>query len=166
MVNIANLKLPLPLIKKSSFVYISNPHNGFIFIKSLTLIRLDGYQIDTCLLFIPYSLHCFRSESEQLNRNRVKRVKQDRTFFKVKLYSEEVKLLLTRGVWQSWFLENLAFLFLLKKRWIKDKQTDRQKEKRQTDENRKRQKGKYTKRKKDKQKKRKKKDKKNKRIKE
>ena len=163
MVNIANLKLPLPLIKKSSFVYISNPHNGFIFIKSLTLIRLDGYQIDTCLLFIPYSLHCFRSESEQLNRNRVKRVKQDRTFFKVKLYSEEVKLLLTRGVWQSWFLENLAFLFLLKKRWIKDKQTDRQKEKRQTDENRKRQKGKYTKRKKDKQKKRKKKDKKNKR---
>ena len=142
MVNIANLKLPLPLIKKSSFVYISNPHNGFIFIKSLTLIRLDGYQIDTCLLFIPYSLHCFRSESEQLNRNRVKRVKQDRTFFKVKLYSEEVKLLLTRGVWQSWFLENLAFLFLLKKRWIKDKQTDRQKEKRKTDKNRKRQKDK------------------------
>ena len=50
--------------------------NLIIFIFSLywilTLFRLDGYQIDTCLPFSFYLLQGFLSESEQPYRNRVK----------------------------------------------------------------------------------------------
>ena len=38
----------------------------------LTLFRSDGYQFDTCLPFSLYLRHGFRSESEQIHRNRVK----------------------------------------------------------------------------------------------
>ena len=41
---------------------------------TLTLFRSGGYKIDTCLPFSLYLWHGFRSESEQPNRNRVKKI--------------------------------------------------------------------------------------------
>ena len=42
-------------------------------ISFLTLFRLGGYQIDTSLPFSLYLRHGFRSESEDVEANRVKR---------------------------------------------------------------------------------------------
>ena len=62
----------------------------------LTLFRLGGYQINTCLPFSLYQLHGFHSESEQPDRNRVNK-KGDRISrngkvdqLKVQMYRRQV----------------------------------------------------------------------------
>ena len=82
---------------------ISTPRNGIVFI---TLFRLGGYQIDTCLPFSLYLRHGFRSESEQPYQNRVK-VLLVPYYFRVKLL--QVRIILTLQGLRGGFRDSQCF---------------------------------------------------------